>query len=212
MEVARLLASAKDAPVVVGLILIDSPYSQPWREHRDKMVDFTPEFPAGTSERVKSAITKRMDVCDQIIDNWNVPSWSDVRPAGFRRLPCLYQPLQGRTQILQTTVAESRVSQHARQSDQPAAAVAPPAVLLRATERVPLPSAHPNGLIDVDLSRESNMLAWDEYPYDFLKAVYDIEGHHFDLFDGDSRLDKITMFINQACRKLESKKAFVPTF
>jgi hypothetical protein len=211
LEIARILASAKDGPVVVGLILIDSPYTQPWRENRHRMVDFTPEFQARTPEKIRAAITKRMEVADDIIDNWVIPSWSDVRSAGYSKLPCLYQPLQGEAKTLQKIVTESGVSKHVREVDPPAAAVVPPAVLLRSVEWVPKPATYPDGLVDVDLSRHSNTLEWEEYPYDFLRAIYDIEGHHFDLFDGDSRLDRVTMLVKQACSKLESKTPFIRT-
>ena len=211
MEVARLLFLEETAPTVVGLILIDSPYAQAWQGNRHRMVDFTPEFPSRTSQTIRSAIMKRMDVCSQIIDTWSVPGWSNVRPAGHIRLPCLYQPLQGPVKTLHTSVLVGEASKYAQSVDQDQSADidAPPAVLLRATEWVPKPAGHPDGLVNVDMSRTSEMLGWEEYPYDFLRAVYEIEGHHFDLFDGDDRLDNVTMLMDHACKRLESKKPFL---
>ncbi|CRG90800.1 hypothetical protein PISL3812_07845 [Talaromyces islandicus] len=70
---------------------------------------------------------------------------------------------------------------------------APPTVLLRAKNPVP--------------SRKSmvvpHMLGWDQYEYDLVKAVYEIPGHHFSIFD-TTNIDQFSSSLNEACTLLEN--------
>lgn len=58
----------------------------------------------------------------------------------------------------------------------------PPTVLLRCRNYVPVISTGHNAISRVDVTRHQAMLGWEDYPYDFIRAVLDIPGHHFDLF------------------------------
>ncbi|KAF2181422.1 alpha/beta-hydrolase [Zopfia rhizophila CBS 207.26] len=58
---------------VAGVVLIDSPYTPPWREYRDHLVEFKPEFPTWAPEWVRKNVTRRFEVCDELIDTWEPP-------------------------------------------------------------------------------------------------------------------------------------------
>ncbi|KAL3478830.1 Alpha/Beta hydrolase protein [Aspergillus californicus] len=80
----------------------------------------------------------------------------------------------------------------------------PPVVLLRATDRVPVPAgSKPGSLVDVDLHRDSTQLGWDRLEYPLLHAVYDIPGHHFDLFEGHDRLERVTELLGRISREMD---------
>ena len=65
----------------------------------------------------------------------------------------------------------------------------PPVVLLRATNPIPVPAgSKPGSLVDVDTDRESPLLGWDKLPGPLLREIYDIQGHHFDIFEERSRV------------------------
>ena len=62
----------------------------------------------------------------------------------------------------------------------------PPAVLLRATEKVPIPLDAPDLFLhDVDISRTDDFLGWNLYTHNFIKAVFNVEGNHYDIFRRD---------------------------
>jgi hypothetical protein len=70
----------------------------------------------------------------------------------------------------------------------------PPAILFRATENVPQPISQTKRVIDVDIDRHSVLLGWELYPYDFMKFVYDVRGHHFNIFE-DGRVSEELRYI-----------------
>jgi len=161
---------------VAGVVLIDSPYTPPWREYRDRFVEFNPEFPSWTPEWVRKNVTRRFEVCDELIDTWEPPRW-DSRS----------ELENGTQQIrLSNSTAQRPAMTEAPRVRPPSSC--PPVVLLKATGRVPLTNSKPDGLLDVDLFRDDAMLGWERYAGDLLKTVHLVSGHHFDLFDQDDRV------------------------
>jgi thioesterase domain-containing protein len=169
LEIARILANEVSAIQVRGVILIDSPLPEEWANNRDRFVDVDVSVNETTSAKTKQAVDWRMDECDRLLDGWKAPRWSVINTNSRAVLttPQLGQPLPSRSQV----------------------STAPPVVLLRATDRVPIPpDSEPGSLVDVDLHRESPCLGWDYLEHPLLQAIYDIPGHHFDLFEGNSRV------------------------
>jgi pimeloyl-ACP methyl ester carboxylesterase len=174
LQIARLLdderrhAEQGTQPLLTaGIILIDSPYTPPWREHRDRFVSFEPEFPSWTPQLVRKNIMRRFEVCDELIDNWDPPRWDTY-----------------------LDVSAGKSTLEGQNSDQRVRPVSscPPVVLLKATARVPLPKSNPHGLLDVDLNRDDQLLGWERYGHDLFQTVHHVSGNHFDLFDQDDRV------------------------
>ncbi|KAL7784616.1 Alpha/Beta hydrolase protein [Trichoderma ceciliae] len=75
----------------------------------------------------------------------------------------------------------------------------PRVVLLRAKEYVPTKEGRVVGL---DLNREDRMLGWGDYDEEMFSDVFDIDGHHFDIFAFD-RIDAISRSIRKGLDRLE---------
>jgi len=60
----------------------------------------------------------------------------------------------------------------------------PPAILLRARERVPVEG----GMVLIDVWREDRLLGWDHYRRKFVSRVLDIPGNHYSVFDRENIL------------------------
>lgn len=60
----------------------------------------------------------------------------------------------------------------------------PPTILMRARDAVP---SRKGTLIP-------NLLGWDQYECDLVKAVYEIPGHHFSIFDSSNVRDQFSFY------------------
>lgn len=58
----------------------------------------------------------------------------------------------------------------------------PPVVLLRASKPVPLPEEFSYRAHLVDSYRDSRVLGWDQHDEPIVSDVYDIQGHHYNIF------------------------------
>ncbi|KAK1914275.1 hypothetical protein P3342_007521 [Pyrenophora teres f. teres] len=72
----------------------------------------------------------------------------------------------------------------------------PPAILIRATEKLPTDWKR------LDAEPEERLLRWDKYCDNFFKKVLDVPGHHFSMFERQN-INKITDAIRDACELLE---------
>ncbi|TLS26063.1 hypothetical protein PpBr36_07825 [Pyricularia pennisetigena] len=75
----------------------------------------------------------------------------------------------------------------------------PPAVLLRAVEPVPMKDG---GLARVDLARPDKNLEWDRYRKNLFVRVFDIPGHHFNVFS-EKNVEHLSAALREACETLE---------
>ncbi|RFU81819.1 hypothetical protein TARUN_410 [Trichoderma arundinaceum] len=75
----------------------------------------------------------------------------------------------------------------------------PRVVLLRAKNYVPTKEGRVVGL---DLNRDDRMLGWGDYDEEMFSDVFDVEGHHFDMFAFD-RIDGISRSIKKGLDRLE---------
>ncbi|EFQ89324.1 hypothetical protein PTT_14456 [Pyrenophora teres f. teres 0-1] len=75
----------------------------------------------------------------------------------------------------------------------------PPAVLIRATEKLP------TNWKRLDAEPEDMLLRWDMYWDNLFKKVLDVPGHHFSMFERQYTT-KITDAIRDACELLEKSE------
>ncbi|PPJ55135.1 hypothetical protein CBER1_09968 [Cercospora berteroae] len=185
LEMARILDHERHlcgndddfaGPIVLGVIMIDTPYTPGWREHEAPLMKWAPNFPSRTPRQICERIVRRMTVYDKLLESWDAPLW----------------PGQGNGQTM-VTGGTFRLRQ---------GSIEPPVLLLKAAHRVYFPSS--DGIVDVDLFRDEPTLGWSRYPADLVKEVYEIPGHHFDIFDHASRVKNMTKILDQGCRKLSA--------
>ncbi|KAL7953097.1 Alpha/Beta hydrolase protein [Trichoderma compactum] len=75
----------------------------------------------------------------------------------------------------------------------------PRVVLLRAKEHVPTKDGR---MVGLDLNREDELLGWGDYDDDMFCDVFDVDGHHFDMFAFE-RIDGMTRTIKKGLDRLE---------
>lgn len=75
----------------------------------------------------------------------------------------------------------------------------PRVVLLRAKDYVPTKEGRVVGL---DLNREDRLLGWGDYDEDMFSDVFEVDGHHFDIFAFD-RIDSMSRSIKKGLDRLE---------
>jgi pimeloyl-ACP methyl ester carboxylesterase len=197
LEIARILAGEATGLQLRGLILIDSPQPEEWANHRDRFCDADVWVTETTSAKTKQAVDWRMDECDRLLDGWRAPRWQQPRPRGGRA-----EPPGSLTQRAHGLLRHNILGRAPPPPELLVAGSPPPVVLLRATDRVPVPAgSKPGSLVDVDLHRDSTQLGWDRLEYPLLHAVYDIPGHHFDLFEGYDRVsgDESLFWLRLTC-------------
>lgn len=75
----------------------------------------------------------------------------------------------------------------------------PRVVLLRAKEYVPTKDGR---MVGLDLNREDELLGWGDYDDEMFCDVFDVDGHHFDMFAFE-RIDAMTRTIKKGLDRLE---------
>ncbi|KAL2864982.1 Alpha/Beta hydrolase protein [Aspergillus lucknowensis] len=184
LEIAhKLAAAAAEDPSacelsVAGLVLIDSAYHIPW----SKLQGPNPEPELGP---IPELIRKSFDNCSGLLDNWELPTWGD--PAGDT------------DQVRYKFVCEDWRTVESGRHHATVTASPPPALLLRCTNPVPTKEPDP---CRVDLFRDEPLLGWDgRYP-DFIKAVVEIDAHHFNVFEL-SKVVQATARLNEGLAMLD---------
>jgi hypothetical protein len=59
----------------------------------------------------------------------------------------------------------------------------PPAVLLRCTQKTPSVPQSSGGTVRMDIYREELLLGWNRNHPGFIKAVLDLDAHHYSIFE-----------------------------
>lgn len=170
---------------VVGQLIIDSPHHVPRQTIRDEVAE-----PA--LDNLPELILKAFVNCDIMLDDWNLPAWSQpsatAKPANIsvsgkkfslHRDNILYKPYKGdwETRTTEMYPEEQELPAGARPGK-----MAPPAVMLRCVDDVPKASEGAQPCL-IDMHRDKLLLGWEgNYP-DFIKAVIDVGGHHYSVFD-----------------------------
>ncbi|GAB0138687.1 hypothetical protein EsDP_00006913 [Epichloe bromicola] len=80
----------------------------------------------------------------------------------------------------------------------------PPAVLVRCLRRTPTPTDVPSQKpSQVDRYRDDLLLGWEGRHQSFIKAVIDVDSHHFNVFDS-SNIDTMTQHMNEGLNMLDT--------
>lgn len=200
---ARMLAADESSNIsIAGLLMIDSPF----HASSSKSKTFEESAKADVSG-LPDLVRKSLDNCAKMLTVWDLPAWDGaaqdgrkvsvevsrtahgrketvVIPAGH----ALHKSLRGEVSVISAVsnganthdkIADVSVtpdSPETRKSQAP-----PPAVLLRCAEKAP--SSDPTKPARVDLFRDKVMLGWDESYLEFIKAVIDVDSHHYNIFD-----------------------------
>ncbi|KAH7042809.1 Alpha/Beta hydrolase protein [Macrophomina phaseolina] len=203
LAIARALAADENARIFVsGLLIIDSPFHTPWSKVPHPTA--APDLPG-----LPDLVIKSLDNCEGLLTDWDLPVWDEPACEGkrvrfnaagksFTVSPgnILYKPLDADWR----NVEVPRFEHTGEPSDHHA--VIPPAVMLRCVGRVPAKDNSPH-TCRVDLPRDDIMLGWGGTYPDFIKAVLDVDSHHYNIFDL-SRVKTVTAQINDALGILES--------
>ncbi|KAG9250296.1 Alpha/Beta hydrolase protein [Emericellopsis atlantica] len=202
MTIARLLADDPTALLTVsGTILIDTPYHVPNAETGVRDPDMS---------NLPKLIQKSFQNCDIYLEHWRVPTFSGPahggKPVRLRGLPgepelqrgqYLHMPVKGEGEVKQGQTYEFNEF-----PEKPLAP--PPGVLLRGLRRAETKSGQTEECT-IDMFRDDELLGWGgRYP-DFIKATYDIDSAHFDIFDklNERKLEIVTDRIRQGVELLD---------
>ena len=187
---------------VAGLLIIDTCYHIPWSKY-----PFEPSEP--DLPNVPDLVLKSLDNCNALLNTWELPAWDPVACQGRNirftvdndgpgkreiTIPAghvYYKPLQGESHVVPVerfgyTPHDAAITNGHATSTSDAGAqqqlVPPSAVLLRCNEYAPTkdPSGAPARM---DSFRDKMMLGWDENYPEFIKAVIDMDAHHYNIFD-----------------------------
>lgn len=175
LEVASVLAQTCPSIQVLGIVMIDSIYPLviPASTAARSIVPSEPIFGISTKEEMRARVSHCMNLAFEMIKTWVPPVWKGCEDK---------QVYERRVRIEQEWIWRLG-GQAARNSPGMENLPPPPrTVLLKCSEYVPTKSDIPNAIARVDAVREREKLGWEDYPYDFLSAVLEIPGHHFNIF------------------------------
>ncbi|EED21575.1 hypothetical protein TSTA_088110 [Talaromyces stipitatus ATCC 10500] len=183
LETAKVLESADEHShciEIIGIIMLDSPY--PNRVPNPPNTRLQPNRPfleKTCPPELSMLVTRSMKRVGQMIDKWSIPSWwedNGIQPPPIFLLRC--------TQMVPVQNSDASMTSSDYSSD----------TSNESEERV---------IVAVDRFRAHRLLGWELYhDTEFIKAVFDVPGHHFNLFAKENR-DTTTMQLKQACKMLE---------
>ncbi|RFU76197.1 hypothetical protein TARUN_6071 [Trichoderma arundinaceum] len=213
LTVARFLAEDPEAKIkVVGIVMMDSPYHIPYSQEEGSTDD-------PTIDNIPEPIQKCFDRCDEMLEDWEVPKWDG--PAcdgkivffgvGGRRYSVppgkvLYKPFQGTWSSVEVAQYKpSEESQPEKDSQPEKTLTAPPTVLIRCTQSMPLPEGRTERFI-IDKYRSDLTLGWAGNSPEFIKAVIDVNSNHYEMFEKthSAQIKDITVQLNLALEILDS--------
>lgn len=185
---ARMLAVDRGANIMVkGMILIDSPFHIPLKSI--VMETSKPALPT-----LPELVQKSFDNCEGLLNTWQLPTWSDAAFKG--RVSCmkidgqasnvlpghvLYKPLHGSAGVTEASLCPLRPAIADDMASDSVAVIPPTSVLLRCVE--PVSSIDSTKPARVDIFRDKVVLGWSEHYPEFIKAVIDVDAHHYNLFE-----------------------------
>ena len=202
-----LAADSSSDISVKGLLIIDTSYHIPWSKFQFQPSE--PHLPALPKEVLRS-----FQNCKSLLDTWELPQWDAAAYKG-RTVHCtvkndhlaknimsipaghvLHKPLQSESRIIAVANVKHDPQEAGSDDDSfnsvsrggyslsPVLLLPPSAVLLRCNEYTKSkdPSGPPTRM---DCFRTKRLLGWDENYPEFIKAVIDLDAHHYNIFDID---------------------------
>ncbi|KAM6516605.1 hypothetical protein FALCPG4_014786 [Fusarium falciforme] len=190
---------------VTGILMVDSPVQIPTST-------LPPCGPDPDFSDLPDLVRKSFDKFDAMLSVCDLPAWDSpacqgkpVRLAAGGKTftvetdQVLHLPLGGgwTTASLTKTPREEGRVEVTEQFTGP-----PPAVLVRCLRRTPT-DAPSQGPSQVDRYRDDLLLGWEGRHQSFIKAVIDVDKHHFNVFQ-PSNADTMTQHINEGLNMLDS--------
>lgn len=191
---------------VTGLLLIDSPFQIPWCKWKAMSEPLLPGLPA----LVRNCLDGCAELLDTWeLPSWDTAAWKgretefiiDYKKIKVPPRHVYHKPICGPGSVV--SVAQPREMTAAPAASDPndlqstsiwhlpqsssssasSSSLSPPtSVLLRCTEKVPSKDSSGHA-VRVDRFRSTTMLNWETNYPEFIKAVIDVESHHYNIFD-----------------------------
>ncbi|PNP40072.1 hypothetical protein TGAMA5MH_07994 [Trichoderma gamsii] len=210
MEVARQLA-VDDVVRVAGILMIDSTFPGVSRPLPTSSVPLVPSFGVPTANKFSGVrfpdVSTRKMLCDDDVssDDESLPDLSDVSSrdgssedeSSTDEDEAIMNKIRSKTCMAEAVrmIRQWRLPQWSgRLYDR-----RPKVVLLRAKNYVPTKEGRTVGM---DLNREDPLLGWGDYDEEMFSDVYDVDGHHFNLFEYD-KISNMTRTIKKGLDRLE---------
>jgi hypothetical protein len=187
-EIAHLLSQNPEfGPQSVGLLLIDSVWPHSPKSAQLNSVTHTFDFPSHMRSDTILAIRRCMAESKVLVTGWEPQPWGETSPTSLST--CQEYPTY-ETKAAETSSVRSYLTEHAIPKETPLKNTSgrkpPPAILLRARDRVPTSGIDPSEICDIDIYRDNPTLGWDNYGMKFIRKVLPVNGHHYDVFqDGN---------------------------
>jgi hypothetical protein len=148
--------------------MIDSANPKALYNGNHSIIQYEPNFDGHTQPKTKTLIKQSVAHLKDLIRSWELPLWN------LGDMP---------------TAAESFSCDEQKKSlrDPGAGLVPPPTILLRARQYV-FDKNNKNSartIYDIDIARHEARLGWEYYKTVFINQVFEIPGHHYNIFDND---------------------------
>lgn len=174
---------------VKGIVMIDSIYPGERRmSNMRKLLPSMPVFRESTAEETKVNVRRCLGFAAEMVDRWEMPKWGGG---------------EGKEEEVRNDTAEPRSDGEVARST---SAMPPQVVLLRATDPMPVPAGEEGAVSKIDVHRGSKFLGWEKYGagegeggYGLIKAVADVPGHHFNMFQEQAHAEVVTEKVKWAC-------------
>ncbi|KAL3419937.1 thioesterase domain-containing protein [Phlyctema vagabunda] len=190
LAMAKLLAkkeeiSKADAIFVKSLLIIDSPYHTPGRKQDFDNLGLPP---------LPELVRKSFDQSGNMMKIWELPSWDGVQAQSGRELLVDGLVVKPGEVLNVDVLGKAKVESVPKYEED--GGFPPWAVLVKATQTLKNTDAV------IDRWRNEKVLGWEgRYP-EFVKAVVEVDSHHFAMFSL-STIDYITEKINRALEILD---------
>ncbi|KAL6900386.1 Alpha/Beta hydrolase protein [Trichoderma evansii] len=210
MEIARQLA-VDDVVRVAGILMIDSVCPGGSRPSPARSMPVVPSFGVPIANRFSGVRfpTAREAMCDDDVssDDESLPD-DALSDASSRDSSSEDESLTEEDEIIMNKIRSRKCMTEAvrmvRQWRLPQWSGRlydrrPKVVLLRARNYVP---AKEGRTVGMDLNREDPLLGWGDYDEEMISDVYDVDGHHFNLFEYE-KISNMTRTIKKGLDRLE---------
>ncbi|OAL74172.1 hypothetical protein A7D00_2203 [Trichophyton violaceum] len=181
LEIASIFSRQSSELRVLGIVMIDSVYPLAPKPAGRTIVPHKLQFGKFTKPETQRLSSNCMAQAVEMAQTWTMPVWRGctdeteyIRRAAFEK---------ELSRKMKTNHPESEEHNEIPMRD---LAALPQAILLRCNETVPVSTPEaPTAICRVDVARDSEKLGWEQYGYDFISAVLQIPGHHFNIFSDE---------------------------
>ncbi|KAF3483739.1 uncharacterized protein GIQ15_03063 [Arthroderma uncinatum] len=168
---------------VMGIVMIDSVYPFVPKPPSRTIVPHKLQFGKYTKEETQRLSGNCMAEALAMVHNWTLPAWKG----------CTDEEMYTRRVAIEKELSEKMKAKHPDDQTEEydttpigELPLLPQTVLLRCNESVPVSTPEDTTAIcRVDVARDIQKLGWDQYGYDFITAVLEIPGHHFNIFSDE---------------------------